>query len=402
MHGKTKLFPNLNKGVKRQSKTPNLSPNHSDGHLLNMEMKILDQYILKKYLGTLGFMLMLLSVIIVVIDVQSKSPRIESNGFTVSYFLVHFYPFLMLYYLITFFSILVFISVIYFTSRIANQTEIVAYISSGASFHRFAKPYLSAALIIASFILLINHFVLPWANIQKNKLEIYTMNTTNKEKFTANAQISTQLNPQEFVFINSYNRQSNRGSGFLYQKFDQHKKLIHQINAMEIYWDQKAKVFFATNYLEKKLGKNGEEILSNGNAIKQDFKHPPEELFPNELLGQNKTTIDLIRFISREKEKGNSNINSYLIELHQRTAMPFSIIILTFLALSLSSEKKRGGLGMNLAIGVSLAFIFVFSFEVLKIVGAENNSLPPILAMWLPNIVFGFLAFYLYKKRANQ
>ena len=124
-------------------------------------MKILDRYILKKYLGTLAFMLVLLSVIIVVIDVQAKSPRIESNGFTVGYFLINFYPFLMVYYLITFFSILVFISVIYFTSRIANNSEIVAYISSGASFHRFAKPYLIAALIIATPILAVNHFLLP-------------------------------------------------------------------------------------------------------------------------------------------------------------------------------------------------------------------------------------------------
>lgn len=365
-------------------------------------MKILDRYILKKYLGTLAFMLVLLSVIIVVIDVQAKSPRIESNGFTVGYFLINFYPFLMVYYLITFFSILVFISVIYFTSRIANNTEIVAYISSGASFHRFAKPYLIAALIIATAILAINHFILPWSNIKKNKLEIYTMNTTNREKFTANAQISTQLNPQEYIFINSYNRQMNRGSGYLYQKFDKNKKLLYQINAMEIYWDEKKKNFVISNYLEKRIDKNDHEILTSGDTKTQDFKHSPEELFPNELLGQNKTTPDLINFIEREKEKGNSNINAYLNELHQRTAMPVSIIILTFLALSLSSQKKRGGLGMNLAIGISLAFVFVFSFEVLKIVASGNNSIPPLLAMWLPNIVFGALAFYLYMKRANQ
>ena len=365
-------------------------------------MKILDQYIIKKYLGTLAFMLLLLSIIIVVIDVQSKSPRIEGNGFTVGYFLVHFYPFLMLYYVITFFSILVFISVIYFTSRIANNTEIVAYVSSGASFHRFAKPYLIAALIIASGILVINHFILPWSNIQKNKLEIYTMKTTDREKFTANAQISTQLNPQEYIFINSYNRQTNRGSGYLYQKFDKNKKLIYQINASEIYWDEKKKNFVISSYLEKKAGKNEEEILNNGDSKIQDFKHSPEELFPNELLGQNKTTPELIRFIKRETEKGNGSINNYLIELHQRTAMPFSIIILTFLALSLSSQKKRGGLGMNLALGIGIAFVFVFSFEVLKVVAAENNSIPPLLAMWLPNLIFGVLAIYLYMKRANQ
>ena len=365
-------------------------------------MKILDRYILKKYLGTLAFMLVLLSIIIVVIDVQSKAPRIESNGYTVGYFLLHFYPYLMLYYLITFFSILVFISVIYFTSRIANNTEIVAYISSGASFHRFAKPYLVASLIIAFCILMVNHFILPWSNIKKNELEVYTMNTVNREKLTANAQISTQLNPNEYIFINSYSRQSNRGSGYLYQKFDKNKKLLHQINASEIYWDEKKKLFIISNYLEKTIGKNDTEILKNGDTKLQNFKHPPEELFPNELLGQNKTTPDLIGFIKRETEKGNSNINVYQNELHQRTAMPVSIIILTFLALSLSSQKKRGGLGMNLALGIALAFVFVFSFEILKVVAAENNSIPPLLAMWIPNIIFGSLAFYLYWKRANQ
>lgn len=365
-------------------------------------MKILDKYIIKKYMGTLAFMLVLLCIIIVVIDVQSKAPRIESNGYTVGYFLLHFYPYLMLYYLITFFSILVFISVIYFTSRIANNTEIVAYISSGASFHRFAKPYLVASLIIAFCILMVNHFILPWSNIKKNELEVYTMNTVNREKLTANAQISTQLNPNEYIFINSYSRQSNRGSGYLYQKFDKNKKLLHQINASEIYWDEKKKLFIISNYLEKTIGKNDTEILKNGDTKLQNFKHPPEELFPNELLGQNKTTPDLIRFIKRETEKGNSNINVYQNELHQRTAMPVSIIILTFLALSLSSQKKRGGLGMNLALGIALAFIFVFSFEILKVVAAENNSIPPLLAMWIPNIIFGSLAFYLYWKRANQ
>ncbi|WP_374362640.1 LptF/LptG family permease [Cloacibacterium sp.] len=365
-------------------------------------MKILDKYIIKKYMGTLAFMLVLLCIIIVVIDVQSKAPRIETNGYTVGYFLLHFYPYLMLYYLITFFSILVFISVIYFTSRIANNTEIVAYISSGASFHRFAKPYLIASLIIAFCILMVNHFILPWSNIKKNELEVYTMNTVNREKLTANAQISTQLNPNEYIFINSYSRQSNRGSGYLYQKFDKNKKLLHQINASEIYWDEKKKLFIISNYLEKTIGKNDTEILKNGDTKLQNFKHPPEELFPNELLGQNKTTPDLIRFIKRETEKGNSNINVYQNELHQRTAMPVSIIILTFLALSLSSQKKRGGLGMNLALGIALAFVFVFSFEILKVVAAENNSIPPLLAMWIPNIIFGSLAFYLYWKRANQ
>ena len=118
-------------------------------------------------------------------------------------------------------------------------------------------------------------------------------------------------------------------------------------------------------------------------------------------MGQTKITPDLLVFIEREKQKGNANLNTYLNELHQRTSMPVSIIILTFLALSLSSQKRRGGLGSNLAIGITLAFVFVFSFEALKVVSA-NKTISPLLAMWIPNMVFGPLAAILYFKRANQ
>ena len=171
--------------------------------------------------------------------------------------------------------------------------------------------------------------------------------------------------------------------------------------ANEVAWDEEKKVFVLTNYVEKKLGKNDAEILSNGSIRNQDFKHSPEELFPDELLGENKNTIALVRFIEREKQKGNANINAYQNELHQRTAMPVSIIILTFLGLSLSSQKKRGGLGLNLAVGITLAFVFVFSFEALKVV-SKNQTLPPLVAMWIPNLVFGPLAAFLYMRRANQ
>lgn len=130
-------------------------------------MGIIDRYIIRKYLGTFGFILLLLSVVVLIIDVQAKKPRIQDNGFELSHFLINYYPFWIIYLVMTFMSILVFISVIFFTSRMANNTEIVAIISSGASFHRFAKPYLITSLFIATASLLINHFVLPWANVKK-------------------------------------------------------------------------------------------------------------------------------------------------------------------------------------------------------------------------------------------
>ncbi|MBW8362422.1 MAG: LptF/LptG family permease [Kaistella sp.] len=364
-------------------------------------MKIIDAYIIKKYLGTFVFMLALLSIVVLVIDVQQKAPRIEQNGFTVSYFLVHYYPFWIIYLVVTFLSILVFISVIFFTSRMANNTEIVAIISSGASFHRFAKPYLLASLFIAVLSLGINHYVLPWANIKKNTLEAYTYNDTNREKILGSASVSTQLSSNEYIFISSYNKKEKRGSGFAYQKFDKNGRLVYQLSSNEVSWDKTKKTFVLNNFLEKTVKKDDTEILANGPERNKSFGLPPEELFPDELLGQNKTTPNLIKFIKNEREKGNGNLNTYLNELHQRTSMPLSIIILTFLALSLSSQKKRGGLGLNLALGISLAFIFVFSFEMLKVV-SENNTLSPAVAMWLPNVFFGVIALILYVKRANQ
>ncbi len=364
-------------------------------------MKIFDRYIIKKFLGTFFFMLLILTIIVLVVDIQAKQPSIEGGGFTISYFLVHFYPFWMIYLIMTFMSILVFLSVIYFTSRLANNTEIVALISSGASFHRFAKPYLITSLFIAIFALGFNHFVLPWANVKKNKLEIYTLGKKKRKEFLGGVPISTQLTKAEFIFINNYNKSKNTGSGFIYQKYDKNKKLIHQIIASDIKWLEDKKCFQLNNYYDKKIGKNNTEKLQHGASMTKDFKFPPKELFPDDILGQNKPTPELYWFIQREKDKGSSNLNTYLNDLHQRTSMPVSIMILTILALSLSSVKKRGGIGINLAIGITLAFTFIFSFEALKIASIKK-VISPLLAMWLPNIVFAPIAGYLYWKRANQ
>jgi lipopolysaccharide export system permease protein len=364
-------------------------------------MKILDRYIIRKFLGTFGFMLGLLTIIILVIDVQAKAPRIESNGFKVSEFLIDFYPYWIINLVITFMSILVFISVIFFTSKIANNTEIVAIISSGASFHRFARPYLITSGLIAIAALVINHFILPLANIKKNALEPYTYTAVFREEITGNSEVATQLSKTEYIFVKSYNKKEKRGSGFFYQKFDKNRRLLYQLNAADFYWEPEKKHFKITDYLEKTYLKDDTEKLTQGTSMTKSFGHPPEELFPDVLLGQNKTTPELIDFINREKEKGNANLNNYLNELHQRTSMPVSVLILTFLGLALASQKKRGGLGMNLAIGIALAFVFVFSFEVLKVVSA-NKSLTPLFAMWLPNLIFGPVALYLYFKRANQ
>lgn len=364
-------------------------------------LKILDRYIIRKFLGTFGFMLAILVTIVLVIDIQAKKPIIEDNGFTLGHFLVHFYPYWMVYLVMTFMSILVFISIIFFTSKLANNTEIVAVISSGVSFHRFARPYLITSIIIALLALGFNHFILPWANMKKNELIAYTEGQTKRNRILGSEAIATKLSKNELIFIHNYNKKEKQGTGFIYQKYNEQKKLIHQIIASDMMWDNKKKQYKLSNYFDKVILPNDTEKLSQGSYTYKDYKFPPEELFPNELLGENKTTPELYQFITRERAKGNNNLNNYLNDLHQRTSMPISIIILTIVALSLSSEKKRGGIGINLAIGIALAFVFVFSFEGLKI-ASINKIIPPLLAMWIPNFVFMPIAFLLYWRRANQ
>lgn len=364
-------------------------------------MGIIDRYIIKKYIGTLAFMLLLITIVITVIDVQAKTPRIEGNGYTVGYFLLNFYPYWILYLVITFMSILVFVSIIYFTSQLANNTEIVAVISSGASFHRFARPYFISAFFLMFVTLGVNHFILPWANEKKNKLIIYTFKGEKRDQYTEAKPIASQFSPTEYIFINNYHQKLQQGTGYKYQKFDKKGNLTHQIIANNVLWDKEKKHFVLSNYLEKVINKDNSEKISNGETKYQDFKIPPEELFPNDLQAENKNTPELLKFIEREKEKGNQNLNSYLNELHMRTAMPVSIFILSILALALSSQKKRGGIGPNLAIGIGIAFLFIFSFEVLKII-SSNRGLPPLLAIWTPNILFGVLSLHLYLKRAKE
>jgi lipopolysaccharide export system permease protein len=132
----------------------------------------------------------------------------------------------------------------------ANNTEIVAIISSGASFHRFSKPYLYTSILIA-LMLLVYHLVLPWANIKKNQLEAYTYNAANKEKILGTAPASSQLSKTEYIFVDSWNKREKRGSSFVYQKFDKDRRMVYELKASDVYWDKDKKQFVLNNYLKK-------------------------------------------------------------------------------------------------------------------------------------------------------
>ncbi|MGM5630237.1 LptF/LptG family permease [Apibacter raozihei] len=363
-------------------------------------INILDRYIIRNFLGTLFFMLILLIAIFVIIDIQSNYQDFNENGFSIVDTLRMYYPYYVVWAVNVFASILVFISVIYFTSRLTNNTEIVAITSSGTSFFRFSRPYLLVGIFIASLSLVTNHFLLPWANIKKNEFNVKTLTGSKREAYFANQNISSQISPTEYLFVNSYNRQSQRGIGFMYQKFNSQRVLLQEIRATEIYWSDKDNTYVLGGYFEKTYSDKGKILtLKNGQTLKKHFNFTPDELLPEAFVAETMNTPELLKFIKKEKMKGANNVNIYLNELHQRTSASVAVLILTFLALSLSSTKRRGGIGLNLAIGISSAFLYIFSFQALQVFSSKG-IMPSWFAVWLPNFVFGIVTLILYFKRA--
>ena len=362
-------------------------------------MKILDKYILGKFFTTLVFMIVLLSFVFVVIDINAKYTNSAENGFGLVDALTQFYPYYLIWAINTFFSILVFISVLYFTSRITNNTEVVAIISSGISFYRFSIPYIFGALIITLLSLTINPVIFPYANIKKNEFAIKTMRSSKKQEYYSQQKIASQIGPKEYLFINSYSRVNKSGNGFMYQKFDSINQLTHELSANYINWSEIDTTYILRNYRERIIHPGKPDELITGNEIKQKFQFTPDELLPESYVAETMNSFELSEFIHREKVKGSGNIGAYKFELYSRTSLPISVIILTILAMSLASVIKRGGIGLNLAIGITIAFVFIFSFQALSAMSTKSG-LNPLFATWLPNIVFGILALYLYLKRA--
>ena len=362
-------------------------------------MKILDKYIVKNFVGTFVFMTGLLALIVIVIDLSQKVGKIQDNGSTIFAALTEYYPFYLLWIVNTYLPIGVFISAIYFTSRITNNTEVVAMTSGGMSFLRLTRPYLFVAIFIGGLSFVVNHYYLPKANTYKNEYFYnYLQRSSREREYFKGRPISSQISPNEYLFIHNYNRRTKNGNGFLYQKFDS-TRMVYSMRANDLLWSQEDSTYILTNYYERFMWKEKPDSLVSGNRVSQKFKVTPEELLPEGYVAENMNSFELMNFINREKFKGSASISVYLNELYQRTSLPFSSIILTLLALSLSSRKKRGGIGLNLALGIFIAFIYIFGNEASKVFSSVGD-ISPLLATWLSNIVFGAITFILYIKRA--
>ena len=345
-------------------------------------------------------MVLILSSIAIIVDLSQKLSRINDSGSTATEALLYFYPFWGIWVVNTFLPIAVFITVIYFTSRLTDLTEIVAVQAGGVSFYRFTLPYIWVALFLAGAAMLMNNMVLPWANTKKNDYQYdHLLSNSKREEYYSSQRVGSQISPNEYVFIDSYDRVQKLGQAFTYQKFDS-TVLKEQILASGFDWDEKNQSYNLRNVYIRKIINDKTEKLEYHPEIKQKLAATPDEILPEGYVAETMNTFELRDFIENQKAKGSANVNAYQNELNLRLSNPFSTIILTILALSLSSQKRRGGIGINLAVGITLAFVYVFFTQTTSSF-SEKGFVSPFIAAWLPNIVFGILTAILYFKRAR-
>ncbi|MET0759525.1 MAG: LptF/LptG family permease [Flavobacterium sp.] len=356
-------------------------------------MKIIDKYILKRYLATFVTMLLMFIPIAIVIDVSEKVNKMIENKIPLLDIAIYYYHF-TIYFANLLFPIFLFLSVIWFTSKLANNTEIIAILSSGISFSRFMRPFIMGATIVSIFALIMGVFLVPKASEGFNNFRYTYLKGGGKESMRDNSNVFRQISDNEFIYVGNFNQTSKVAFNFSLEKF-KGQKLDFKITANRIKWNPKDSTYTMFNYTKRKVGEINDVIES---AEKKDtvFNFDLEDLTPVVYVAETLPLNELYRFIEKEKKRGSSNINTYLVVLYKKYSLPVSAFILTIIAVAVSSMKRRGGMGLNLAIGIGLAFSFVFFDKIFGVL-AEKSSVPPIVAVWLPNFVFGILAIYLLR-----
>ncbi len=358
-------------------------------------MKIIDLYILKRYLATFSVMILLFIPIGIVIDVSEKVNKMIENHVPFKAIAIYYVDF-TIYFANILFPIFLFLSIIWFTSKLANNTEIIAILSSGISFTRFLRPYLIGATVVSLFSLLMGFYLVPKASEGFKNFRYMYLIGNGQNEMRDNADVYRQIKKDEYIYVSSCDIASKTAFNFCLEKFYKNKdSLQFKISADRIKWNEKEKNYSLFNYKKRKLGKYNDIIES---AEKKDtvFNFDIDDLTPLVYIAETLSYGDLVKFIDKEKTRGSSNIDVYLVVLYKKYSIPISAFILTIIAVAVSSMKRRGGMGMNLAIGILLAFAFVFFDKVFGVL-AEKSSVAPIIAVWIPNFAFGILAIYLLR-----
>ena len=352
-------------------------------------MKIIDKYIIKQYLTTFFVMFGLFIPIGIMVDFAEKIDKFRENEVPGDLIISYYIDFVW-YFGSQLYPVFLFLAVIFFTSRIANNTESTAILSSGLSCQRFTKPFFISASIIVSFALFAGMFIVPKSNLNFNE---FVSEYVKSEEKRNTSRLFKQINDNEYIYVSAYDPSRKRGLNFTLENFDGNE-LKHKITATTIRWDDS--IFRLTNYVKRTI--NGDqEILKKITRKDTLLDFDVDDLAPLNYVAETLNFFELNELIRYERRAGSPLINSHLLVRHKRYTIPLSCFILTLIAISVSSFKKRGGTGSNLAIGVSLGFLFIFLDKIFSVLVIKSNF-SPALASWGILLVFLTIALFLLKK----
>jgi len=355
-------------------------------------LRIIDRYIIRKFLGTFFLTITLILSIAIVFDISEKIEDFITKGASAKEIIVDYYLNFLVFYGNLFSSMIVFIATIFFTSRMTGNTEIVAILTGGVSFKRMMWPYFISSTIIALISLGLSHYVIPKTNVKRIGFQKTYIDRKQDDRFK---NIHRQIKPGHIIYFENYNTTRKTGYHFTYEVFDEESRMSYKRKADFIRLDTAKNRWTLDNYFVRTIDANGVETLKNGRRKDTVFDFKASDIVPKLYTVEMMNTTELNQFIEAEKLRGSENINFYLIEKYKRTSWPVATYILVLIGVSISSKKTRGGLGLNIAIGLGICVSYIFFMQI-STTFATVGSFPPLLAVWIPNIFFSFVAAYLY------
>ncbi|MBQ1672669.1 MAG: LptF/LptG family permease [Bacteroidales bacterium] len=357
-------------------------------------VKILDRYIIRKFLGTFLFIILIAVLIVVIFDLSEKIDKFLTKQIPLKEIVFDYYAGFIPWIVNSFSPLFVFISAIFFTSKLAQNSEIVAMLAGGISFRRLMAPYMFSAGVIALLSLMLGLYVIPPAN--KHRLDFENKYIKTQAIAADNMRnIHYQIAPGEFVYVEQFSRWANTAYRFTLEHIEDHK-IVSKISAESAAWDSTRGGWTLKNYFIRDF--YGEsEMVRTGRQLDTVINLTLEDFYRRQNAVESMSGRDLNDLIEVQRLRGDALIKRSLIEKNSRIAMPFSAFVLTVIAVSLSSRKKRGGLGLNIGIGLALSFSYILFMKFSQMFVTKGIIASPALALWIPNILFAIVAVILYK-----
>ena len=364
---------------------------------MNLRPKKLDYYIFRKFIMTFLIALVLIIGIVIIFDISEKIDDFVSKEAPLRAIVFDYYVNFVPYFMNMFSPLFVFITVIFFTSRMAANSEIIAILSCGVTYHRMMRPYLFTALLIALMSLALGNFVIPKSNQERLKFEQKYIK--NRNRFNER-NIHYMIAPGKYVYVESFSGWNNTAYKFTLEQIDDYE-LVSKLSAESARWDSVKACWQLKNYFSRDFQKGGiEDKIRSGAQLDTVIELSVNDFYRNEKTVESLSYGQLNKLIATQKMRGDKNVMYAQIEKDNRFALPFSAFILTIMGVSLSSRKKRGGTGWNLGVGIALSFSYILFMRFSQMF-VYTGALPPGIALWLPNILYTIIAGFLYYRASR-